>query len=214
MITVEKFKKLTGIHVTEKHNGKMSGMMSLSTSCSQNKYCKAYAKDPNKVCSKCYAQRQMKMYKNLDECLTRNYRLLSNKILEEDELPLINAAYFRFEAFGDIGNETQLINYMNICNKNKDTNFALWTKNPFIIERVLEEGYEKPINLNIILSSPYINVTASSEKYPFIDKVFTVYDKNKIREDNVPINCGSKSCLECRRCYLKNNDFFINEKLK
>ena len=64
---------------------KMEGMQSLSTSCLCNKYCKNRSNNSELVCSHCYAQRQMKMYKNLNACLERNTEILTGRILKEAE---------------------------------------------------------------------------------------------------------------------------------
>lgn len=199
------------LHITKKHNGKMEGMQSLSTSCETNKYCLEHSKIEGSICSKCYAQRQMKMYKNMSECFQRNAKELTSRVLDFDELPLTNVLYFRFEAFGDLINTTQVINYFNICKKNPNTRFALWTKNPFLIKPVADQ---KPDNLQIIVSSMFINKEIDITKFPFADKVFTVYDKETIKKENIDINCGAKSCLSCHLCYDKNDVIKIKEKLK
>ena len=142
VLTIDNAKEMIGIHFTTKHTGKMSGMQSLSTSCLCNKYCMERSKNKNTICSHCYAQRQMKMYKNLDLCLQKNTKILNEKVLEDNDIPLINAAYFRFESFGDLNSWIQAANYFKICYKNQDVNFALWTKNPWIIQKAKEfTGY-------------------------------------------------------------------------
>lgn len=65
VVTMFNSKKFNGLHFTTNHNGKMSGMYSISTSCICNEYCKKYACDPEKVCSKCYANTQLKMWRNM-----------------------------------------------------------------------------------------------------------------------------------------------------
>lgn len=142
-LTVAEAEKVTGVHYTVKHSGKMEGMQSLSTSCLCNKYCKNRSINSDLVCSHCYAQRQMKMYKNLNACLERNTKILTGRILKEAEIPMINASFFRFESFGDLINITQVINYFHICKKNKHVHFALWTKNPWIIEEALDASEKK-----------------------------------------------------------------------
>ena len=204
-------RKMSRLHITDKHTGKMEGMQSISTSCKTNPYCAEHAKVKGSVCEKCYAQRQMKMYKQMSPCYERNAEILTKSILEDDELPVINAAYFRFESFGDLINVNQVVNYFNICKKNPDVHFALWTKNPMLIKPVADQ---KPDNLQIILSSLFLNEKADISKMPFIDKVFTVYDKETIEKDNIDINCGARSCLKCHKCYVKNDIININEKLK
>ena len=217
VLTINEAEKVSGVHYTLNHQGKMTGMMSLSTSCTCNTYCKERSENKNTVCSHCYAQRQMKIYKNLEKCLVKNTEILAGRILDDHKLPVINALYFRLEAFGDLNNTTQVINYFNLCKKNPGVKFALWTKNLWLIENVINHAHiNKPKNLNIIYSSPFLN--ESNEKifvfYPFVDKVFTVYEKEFIKKNDIEINCGAKNCLSCARCYKKNKIKFINEKLK
>jgi hypothetical protein len=134
--------------------------------------------------------------------------------MTEDEIPFINTVYFRFEAFGDIETETQVINYFNVAKANPKCTFALWTKNPWLIQIAIDHGAVKPDNFKIIVSSPYLNEPANINAYGFIDKIFTVYTKEYIAEHNIEINCGDKKCMECRLCYDNNNETNIREKLK
>ena len=197
------------IHVTKKHTGKMEGMQSISTSVRQNPYCQCRIKKGDTVCSKCYAETIMKMRPNVDSCMNKNGELLSSKVIDPDYLPKLNVLYFRFEAFGDLINATHVINYFNICKKNPETNFALWTKNPGLIDQAIKSGETKPDNLQIVYSSPKLD-EIDEPKYDFIDKVFTVFHK----DSDVEINCGKKKCMECKLCYKKNDVKYINERLK
>lgn len=214
-LTIDKAEELTGMHYTLNHTGKMSGMQSLSTSCLCNKNCLNRVENVNLVCSHCYAQRQMKMYKNLEKCLKKNTEILTTRLLTDEEIPLINAVFFRFESFGDLNNEIQVVNYFRICKRNKHVKFALWTKNLWIIAETINNGENKPRNLQVIYSSPYLDKCDNKlNKYPFIDKIFTVYTKEHIKANNIEINCGAKRCLSCHKCYVKNKEIFINEKCK
>lgn len=211
IITIRSFEKETGIHFTVNHTGKMEGMQSLSTSCICNPACIARMKDSDSICSHCFAAAMHKRYGNLSIRMEQNYQILSNKLFEIEELPMINAAWFRFESFGDLGSVTQARNYLRIAKRNPQTFFAIWTKNPsFMAKAIAIEG--KPENINIILSSPYMNTTCDESKWSFVDKTFTVYDKQ--HSDGVKINCGDKKCMECRICYTKNNIRRVNETLK
>lgn len=206
-------KKEELLHITKQHNGKMEGMWSLSTSCKQNPYCIERSKIPGSICEKCYAQNMMKMYKQLDPCMRKNGEILSSRILNEDELPILNVAFFRFEAFGDLINDTHVINYFNICKLNPDTHFALWTKNPKLIASAINKGHEKPSNLQVVLSSPFINTKAIC-RLKFVDKIFTVYDRQFIIQNNIETNCHGKDCLKCKLCYQNNGVRDIREQLK
>lgn len=212
MITTRNSKKYSGLHFTVNHTGKMEGLESLSTSCAINTRCMRNALIEGSICSKCYASAQLKRYKNMNSPLENNARILSS-IIPKVLLPTITVQMFRFESFGDLMCRNQVINYFNICKANPNVNFALWTKNPDIIASAIREGNTKPENLNIIVSSLFIN-QISPCKHDFIDKIFTVYSKDYIEEHNVEINCGARSCFECRKCYEKNDIRHISEKLK
>ena len=214
ILSPDKFKEKTGIHIVTTHRGKMTGMASLSTSCLCNKHCKTYSKNKENICSYCYANTSLRTFDGMQRNCERNTQILTSRILAEDELPALNYAYFRFEAFGDLVNETQLINYFNICRKNKGTHFALWTKNPFIIQNVISDGNKKPRNLQIVLSSMKLNQPVDDSNWSFVDKIFTVYTDDFIAENDIPINCGAESCLLCKKCYHGSKQKYINERLK
>lgn len=201
--------KKLGLHITYKHTGKMGGMQSLSTNNLTNKYCRYYCKNEKAICFHCYANSQLRRWKSMQEPLERNSELLNGAVLDNDLIPTINASLFRFESFGDIGSVTHVINLFNICKANPRTEFALWTKNPWLIDAAIKQGHTKPDNLVVIQSSMFIN-KRDVPKYDFIDKTFTVYDKTQ----DVEINCGARSCITCQKCYHKNGIDDIRELLK
>lgn len=211
--TLANAKKISGLHFTTKHTGKMAGMASISTAVTTNERCAKNAQIEGSICQKCFAAKQMKIFPSMESPMVANQRILTSEILPMEKLPIINNIYFRFEAFGDLNNATQVINYFRICYKNPKVKFALWTKNPDFIESAINAGYEKPHNLNIVLSSLFINKERKNP-FDFVDKVFTVYDNDYIEENGIEINCGARNCFSCGLCYEKNGCTVINEKLK
>lgn len=211
--TLHNSRKISGLHFTTKHTGKMAGMASISTSVTTNERCAKNAQIKGSICEKCFAAKQMKIFPSMEKPMVENQRILTSEILPPEKLPIINHIYFRFESFGDLNNATQVKNYFNICYKNPRVKFALWTKNPDYIAQAIREGYSKPDNLNIVLSSLFVNQERKNP-FPFVDKVFTVYDADHIESQGIEINCGAKSCFGCGLCYEKNGITVINEKLK
>ena len=211
--------KISGIHYTTNHTGKMQGLQSLSTSCLVNPICIKRMKDGDSICAHCFSASQQRRYKNMLPVLAENYRRLNERLLTPDEIPVITVRYFRFEAFGDVGTGIQAANYILIAAANPDTQFALFTKNLKIVEDGIKllKGL-RAANLNIIYSSPLLNTPAKhiADRYNFIDSIFTVYDKTAAA--NVDINCGARSCATCGRCYRRrehgNGVEYINELLK
>lgn len=207
------------VAVCTEHTGKMEGMMSISTSCEMNDHCRKRAMIKGSICEKCFARKGFEMRPSMRAKYEHNTRLLTSRVLGDDELPILNNLVFRFESFGDLNNSTQVINYFNIARKNPETMFALWTKNPFYISNAIRDGHSKPANIIIIYSSPMIDTDINTERllkaFPFIDKVFTVYrSEKKAAEHGRVINCGTRKCLVCRRCYRKDTEREISELLK
>lgn len=206
--------KFAGLHFCANHSGKMSGIQSLSTDPRMNKHCIKRTKIKDSICSKCFSFRRIKLQKlNFPDTLEDNTNKLRT-IINAELFPTIIVRYFRFESFGDLYCNEQVHNYFNLCEKNPKTYFALWTKNPQYIANVLNEGRTKPNNLNIILSSPIINQPMVGSRFPFVDKIFTVYDKSYANEHKIDINCGARSCITCGKCYEKNEIRIVNELLK
>lgn len=140
--------------------GKMTGMLSLNTSCLTNPNCKAFSKVEGSICQKCYSHKLLSCRQNVSKCFEQNAFELTTRILTNEEINknfrFYNINFFRFEAFGDLMNDNQLLNYVNIAKANKNIKFALWTKNISIINDVFSK-VKQPKNLQLVLSSLYIN---------------------------------------------------------
>ena len=211
------------VELCENHTGKMEGICSLSTSVLLNPFCQKQQAVEGSICSHCFAEAMAKQYDALAAKLARNTKELTEKIIPEDELPdTTGLEIFRFESFGDLNNENQLINYLNIVKKNPHTRFTLWTKRYKLVEEYFSQ-HDVPDNFTLIISSLMINKRVDLtflKKYNKFKlgqlKSFTVYDYEYIKENYpmVKINCGSRFCYGCRLCYNCNEVEEINEVLK
>lgn len=119
--------------ICRNHTAKMEYMLSISTSCLCNDYCKTRLGAGRGICSHCFSEAQLSMQPSTRNKLDFNTRFLTAKVWDMETIPYINALYFRFEAFGDLqpinkGGLNQVQNYFNLARKNKNTKFALWTK--------------------------------------------------------------------------------------
>ena len=188
-------------------NSKMHLMQSISTSPLMNKRCLSRSKNCKSICSSCYSFTMNKMYKGLRLNLQNNTNILTTRIITPE---LLNNAFFRFEAFGDLNNEMQLHNYVLICNANKHVNFALWSKNYDIIKAYFADN-KKPRNLQINFSSPMVNKVLDLDQFPLADRIFTVFTKDYAFNNDIRINCGKKQCIKCQICYKKNSIKYVNE---
>ena len=199
-------------------SGKLKDINSISTAVFLNRQCIKNAATPGSICAHCYAARYSSFRPALARKLELNTLLYNAVLVPLELLPEINALYFRLESFGDLNGALQFINYLNIVKKNNHVNFAIWTKNPQFMAEAFQE-YEKPDNLQIVysalkLNAPEILTAAIMKRYTFIDRVFIVYDNETIKADNIEINCGGRSCINCLQCYTKGGAAVIREKKK
>ena len=211
--------------ICSNHTAKMQDMLSISTSALENTICCERAQNNNCVCSKCYARKQLKRYKALAAKCKANHDFYTTVKLAPEDIPAINAAFFRFESFGELQNVRQFENYNMIAKCNPQTRFTLWTKNLFIIDEFINGGQIIAPNLSIIYSVSALNVAPSDmmdylsrHSYTeFVNAVFAVWtDEQAAADRDITINCGGNKCIECRRCYTldHNKITFINELLK
>ena len=199
------------IHIS-KMTGKLEGFQAISTNTVTNEYCqKQYKKqDAKNICTFCYSHNMLNTFrKNMQASLQRNTDLLNSKVLHPDALPIINSAFFRFNAHGELINEINLINYVNIALKNPHCTFSLWSKKYDIISKYFKD-HDKPKNLILIYSNPKINhILETVPKY--FDKTFNNVqeDLNKDRQ-----NCTGQKCKDCLACYKFDTVNVIVEKVK
>ena len=123
--------------------------------------------------------------------------------------------FARFNAFGELysgeNGLNQLTNYVNICKKNPDTVFALWSRNYNLVETYFKHT-EKPANLKLIRSTE--DIDAPIKEIPAgWDGVFNVVTKEYAMAHDITINCGVKDedgkkigCVRCPTgCYKSGN---------
>lgn len=199
-----------------KHTSKMESMISINSSCQCNDFCKKMSKIAGTICAECYANEQMNHYKLMQPKYAEATRDLTTSIMHWDRLPMFaeSQEVVRIEAFGELNNAIQAINYINIIRKNPEINFGWWTKRPNLIARALKQlGISIPENVNVVYSNPYIDTMPKLQPYSFIKGYFTVWSTaEKALEHGCIINCGGKKCKNCLECYDYHEEiFFINE---
>lgn len=238
-------RNFTKCHIVRAMTGKMisdyfTKIWSLSTSVLYNTRCQeriedAIARGDNDcICLYCFSQATLagdsKKSRGMARNSKKNLDILASGFLTWEDIPITSKCdFFRFESHGDTQNVIQALNYIAICEKNEQagckTHFTLWTKNIDFYNTVFNvHKIDKPSNLTIIYSSPYLNKVAEIDNNElwFVDKIFTVWtDKETAENAGVTINCcdystgkNSNKCKDCRKCYTHNDIRFINECLK
>lgn len=206
-----------GVSFSLNMSGKMLGVLSLSTNCKFNARCIRNMAIKGSICEHCFARNTIDHYKKgLAKNTKKNLEVLTDTVIPVSEWPTFNADdlghMIRVESFGDVQNAIQCINYMNLARANADCMVTAWTKNPDIWKTAIDiekmAGRDFPENMILIQSALFVNKEITPA-FPFIEKVFTVYDK----AINNGINCGERKCRNCKRCYRHGADF-VRELLK
>ena len=227
--TFKKFSLKFNKHTAEK----MRGIQSLSTYKKTSSICKWLSYEKTGICSKCYAERSIKLYEaSLTPVLIYNTLLLKYIDIDNSQIPYINDKYARFESFSDLQGSKHFKNLVKVCKKNKNTIFTLWTKAGYTLVNMMkdEKIIKLPNNLNIVISEYYINKKTDlhyieqlqsclyphqsvKQNYTNALKVFIVYDDEKKRQDSNLYLCKSK-CIDCLKCYKKSKkNIYIAEKI-
>ena len=192
--------------------GKLQGFRAINTNTVTNEFCIKMYNSKNKkiICTKCYSHDMLNTFrKNNQGALQRNSDLLSKHYID-NQVPVLNDLYFRFNAHGELINELHLQNLVSICKHNPKTNFALWSKRKNIIKKYFDNN-KKPSNLILVYSNPITNKPIDIRDIPqYFDKTFNNVDYDKFTKEQ---NCTGK-CIDCLKCYTHNNDNTIVEAIK
>lgn len=193
--------------------GKLDGLRAISTNTRTNPYCikQNASGDPDNICTKCYSHVMLSSYrKNMQPALQRNSDALATRVLTQAELPRVMDTVFRFDAHGELINETHLLNLVAICAYNPRTSFALWTKRNDIVSKYFR-AHAKPKNMILIYSNPKIShIMAKPPK--FFDRTFNNVLEHEYVERQ---NCTGQQCKDCLLCYTPGNGVTtIVEKVK
>lgn len=202
---------MTTVHISIM-TGKLDGLKAISSNTVTNTYCikQNASGNPENICTKCYSVAMLGTYrKNTQPALERNSQALSVSVLPPHLLPIILDAFMRFNAHGELINETHLINLVNIALKNSHCNFALWSKR-FDIVKAYFDKHPKPANLILVYSNPKISTILKKPPKHF-EKTF-----NNVLETEHPErqNCTGQQCKSCLLCYKHNGINTIVEKVK
>jgi hypothetical protein len=193
--------------------GKLDGLRAISTNTRTNDYCikQNQSADPDNICTKCYSHVMLSSYrKNMQPALQRNSDALSQRMLAEQELPRILDAVFRFDAHGELINETHLANLCAISAHNPGTSFALWTKRNDLVSKFFRSR-AKPANLILIYSNPKISHIMHRPPKHF-DRTFNNVLEHEFVDRQ---NCTGQKCADCLLCYTPGNGVTtIVEKVK
>jgi hypothetical protein len=93
---------MTTVHIS-KMTGKLDGFRAISTNTVTNAFCQKMNTSGDTICRQCYSHGMLNSYrKNMQASLQRNSDLLSDRVLDQSELPTILDAFFRINAHGEL----------------------------------------------------------------------------------------------------------------
>ena len=226
------------IHIS-KLNGKLEGFQAISVNTISNKFCQDMhnTKRDDVICRKCYSFATLESKRfgnNLENALQRNSDILY-KPLDKDCIPFINAAYFRFDAHGELINHVHFKNLILIAKHNPHCKFALWTKRKDIVNLVKynmeQDNTPFPDNLILVWSNPIVddvhwrppanfdyvfnNVTSDEVDVMYKDWLTGKYamTTNAVADKHYK-PCTGQKCKDCLNCYEFHGNPCIIEKVK
>ena len=226
------------VHIS-KLNGKLEGFQAISVNTITNKFCQDMhnMKREDVICRKCYSFATLESKRfgsNLENALQRNSDILY-KPLDKNSLPFINAAYFRFDAHGELINHVHFKNLILIAKHNPHCKFALWTKRKDIVNLVKRDmkqnSDEFPNNLILVWSNPIVddvhwqpptnfdyvfnNVTSDEVDVMYKDWLTDKYvmTTNAVADKHYK-PCTGQKCKDCLNCYDFGNNPCVIEKVK
>lgn len=210
-------------------SGKMLNVLGISTSCLDNPRCSTYRKCPGAICNDCFAAANLEFRKEVREAMHYNMEALSKREFTREEIAAIaievvaacrknNTNMFRIESFGDIANTIHASNYIRLAAAvyflDQSILMAWWTKNPNYLVAAFQGMDDTTRKLfragcNVVLLSLFKGVPFPEKARKKIEAAlgmevltFTVYD---VKDTDPIVNCGARSCFNCRRCYLREN---------
>ena len=220
--TARQIEALACLHISENMTGKLEDVNAISTASSVNPICQVRAKDCTSICSHCFALLTLDRYTDLEQAAIINLVVLNAMIYSKAawkavRIPASDAGdIFRIEAFGDTASAIQAANYVIMAETHRHIkSFGIWSKNLGFWATAFD-ALGKPRNIIFTASSPIMNTPVEiPERFKwFVDHVFTVYDAAHALAEEIGINCGTRKCANCRRCYKRTTETAVNEIVK
>ena len=208
-ITKTSAKSKPAIHISTMV-GKLDGLKAISTNTVTNAFCIKMNSQGDTICRACYSHGMLKSYrKNMQPALQRNSDKLSDRLLDQSELPTLLDAFLRINAHGELINKTHLENICLIAEHNPHCNVALWTKRKDIVNKLFKNR-DKPVNLILVYSNPRVGKIIDTVPKNF-DKVFNnvAFEDHQDRQ-----NCTGQQCKSCLACYKFGGTDIIVEAVK
>jgi hypothetical protein len=172
--------------------GKMEHIPAINTNPLDNSFCNKMS-CTDLVCKNCYSRAMLKgIRRHCGPVWSENGKVLSNRILTEEELPILNVIWLRFSGHGELINKVHFLNLCAIARVNPRVKCVLWTKR----SRIVRENIDMvPSNLTLIYSNPRVDHVMKLPPKGF-DRVFNVVSK-----DSYKSNCAGLKCWDCGKCY-------------
>lgn len=199
-------------------SGKIEGLFSLDTDCSNNDFCPMMqaSENPACICNYCYTKNMWDAAKFAHHIIGM---IISQVDFSREELSFlaVPADKLRINSDGELINHVHAVNIIRIAYTHPMTRVVDWTKRPVIMDAAIkQEG--KPENLICGISSPIVN-RPLSPSFPWVDFVFTVYTPAGMRAALArgEHECNGRKCMECGfHCYAHHagGPVFVAEALR
>ena len=167
------------------------------------------SKNPNSICSKCYAKKGMYGFPVVKRALQRRLQSLSHPMWVSAMSYLIKGMeYFRWHDSGDIQNMTHLRKIVAVVRNTPNTLHWLPTREYSLIAEYKRTYGEFPENLTVRLSATKVNGIAP---VALAESLGVQVSGVKVEGYNCVAPYQNNACGDCRKCWNKNI-FQINYK--
>ena len=167
------------------------------------------SKNPNSICSLCYAKKGMYRFPNVKAALYRRLKSLSNSLWVNAMVTLIfRMEYFRWHDSGDVQDMTHLMKIVNVAKNTPNTMHWLPTREYTLIAEYVETVGSFPENLIVRLSASKFDGNAPVK---LAEKLNVFVSGASATDFNCPAPSQNNACGSCRKCWDKNT-FHVNYK--
>jgi len=159
------------------------------------------SKNPNNVCSKCYAKRGHYKYSNVIRAHDKRLQSLKNPLWVDAMVFLINdMKYFRWHDSGDIQDMKHLKMIIEVANRTSNTKHWLPTREFKLLSSYVQNNGKIPKNLIIRLSAIQFESNPPIELAKRLNVLVSGVSKLNY---TCPASKQGNECGDCRMCWDK-----------
>jgi len=160
------------------------------------------AKVPGSICSICYALKGRYVFKNVQDCLERRFKSLTDPRWVDAMVTAITnrekSGYFRWHDSGDLQGVGHLQMIVDVCKRTPQIKHWLPTREWSFVRQYLQSGSRLPDNLTVRFSALMVDGPAPET----IAKAWGVQVSGASDSAfTCPVSKQGNKCRDCRTCW-------------